>query len=133
MQTHSAGPVSFEGEVSVISPKWNESVVLDPHHLQEFTGGDAALQAHIMQIFLDNAPNYLRVLCSAGNENWRADAHKLKGAARSIGAWRLAVSAERAEALGNPVGDDPRRMQCCRELFERLEETISHIKRILND
>lgn len=112
---------------------WDETVVLDAHHLQEFTDGDVALQAHVMQTFLDYAPSYLKVLCTPGNENWRADAHKLKGAARSIGAWRLAISAERAEALGNPAGNDPRRMQCCRELLERLEETISHIKQLFND
>ena len=113
--------------------KWDESIILDEVHLGEFTGGDTALQAHVMQIFLDHAPGYLEILCEKDNENWRVDAHKLKGAARSIGAWRLAVSAERAEALGNPAEDDPRRKSHCHELLERLEETISHIKHLLND
>lgn len=113
--------------------KWDESIILDESHLREFTGGDTALQAHVMQVFLGHAPGYLEILCEKGNENWRVDAHKLKGAARSIGAWRLAVSAERAEALGNPAVDDPRRNKCCRELIECLEETISHIKHLLND
>lgn len=112
---------------------WDETVILDGNHLQEFTGGDSALQAHVLRIFLDHAPSYLKALCQPSNDNWRADAHKLKGAARSIGAWRLAVEAERAEALGYPALDDPRRSKCSHELLCRLEETISHIKHLLND
>lgn len=106
--------------------------MLDDCHLQEFTGGDTDLQAHVLGIFLEHAPIYLKALCHKGNENWRADAHKLKGAARGIGAWRLAASAERAEALGYPADDDPRRKKYSHELLERLEETISHIKHLLN-
>ena len=119
--------------MTVISSNWDETIVLDNEHLEEFTGGDRDLQAHVMTIFMSHAPSYLETLCRPGNENWRADAHKLKGAARSIGAWRLAVAAERAEALGYPAQDDPRRKKCGRELLARLEETISHIKQLIND
>ena len=119
--------------MTVINPSWDETVILDDNHLREFTGGDSALQAHVLRIFLDHAPFYLKTLCLPNNDNWRADAHKLKGAARSIGAWRLAVEAERAEALGYPAQDDPRRSKCAHELLARLEETISHIKQLLND
>ncbi len=112
---------------------WDETIVLDVSHLEEFTGGDRDLRAHVLTIFMDNAPSYLQILCRPGNENWRADAHKLKGAARSIGAWRLAVEAERAEAFGYPAQDDPRRKRCSLELLKRLEETISHIKQLIND
>lgn len=112
---------------------WDETIVLDVSHLEEFTGGDRDLQAHVLAIFMDNAPSYLETLCRPDNENWRADAHKLKGAARSIGAWWLAIEAERAEALGYPSRDDPRRKKCSRELLKRLEETISHIKQLVND
>ena len=119
--------------MTVTKSGWDETVIVDANHLREFTGGDSALQAHVLGIFLDHAPSYLKALCRRGNENWRADAHKLKGAARSIGAWRLAVEAERAEALGYPAQDDPRRSKCVHELLGRLEETISHIKLLLND
>ncbi len=119
--------------MTVANSDWDETVILDDSHLLEFTGGDSALQAHVLGIFLDHAPTYLEVLCRRDNENWRADAHKLKGAARSIGAWRLAVEAERAEALGYPAQDDPRRSKSTRELLGRLEETISHVKQLLND
>lgn len=112
---------------------WDESIVLDAAHLEEFTGGDRELQSAVLTIFMRNAPSYLEILCRPDNENWRVDAHKLKGAARSIGAWRLAVEAEKAEAFGNPPLSDPRRKKCSRELLKRLEETISHIKQLIND
>lgn len=107
---------------------WDETVLLDEKHLKEFTGGDREFQLQVLQIFLDNAPSYLATLCKPGNENWRTDAHKLKGAARGIGAWRLACEAERAEQMGYPPPDDPRRMRAARELLTRLEATIGYIK-----
>ncbi len=110
------------------NPSWNEEIYLDEKHLEEFTGADRGLQEQVLDIFMDNAPKYLETLCQPGNENWRSDAHKLKGAARSIGAWRLACEAERAEAMGYPPLDDPRRLEAGRELLLRLEETISVIR-----
>lgn len=133
LQANAAWPFCIEGQIAMAAPNWDESIILDDNHLQEFTGGDRDLQAQVLSIFLEHAPAYLEILCRKDNENWQADAHKLKGAARSIGAWRLAVSAEKAEALGSPAKDDPRRRRSKNELLERLEETISHIKHLLND
>lgn len=107
---------------------WDENVLLDTDHLAEFTGGDPVFQKQVLKVFLDNAPTYLDVLCKPGNENWRTDAHKLKGAARSIGAWRLAREAERAEQLGFPASDDPRRASIGAELSVRLSATIEEIQ-----
>lgn len=112
----------------MIESSWDETVILDEAHLREFTGRDSEFQAQVLQIFLDNAPGYLEVLCRPGNDNWRTDAHKLKGAARSIGAWRLAREAERAEQLGYPADNDPRRIRIARELLVRLEQTVQHIR-----
>lgn len=108
--------------------KWDESVILDEKHLSEFTGGDRGFQEQVLQIFLDNAPKYLEILCQPGNENWRTDAHKLKGAARGIGAWHLAREAERAEQMGYPPPSDPRRIKAVSELLKRLETTIQYIR-----
>lgn len=79
-------------------------------------------------MFLEYAPKYLETLCAPGNDTWRSDAHKLKGAARSIGAWRLAREAERAEQMGYPPTDDPRRARVSKELLTRLEQTVSVIR-----
>lgn len=107
---------------------WDEKVLLDTDHLAEFTGGDPVFQNQVLKVFLDNAPTYLETLCKPGNENWRTDAHKLKGAARSIGAWRLAREAERAEQLGFPASDDPRRELIGAELAVRLSDTVAEIQ-----
>lgn len=117
----------------MVESSWDESIVLDEVHLREFTGGDVEFQHQVLDIFLDNAPKYLEILCRPGNDNWRTDAHKLKGAARSIGAWRLAREAERAEQLGYPPHSDPRRARIGRELLERLEQTIQRIRELGND
>ncbi len=106
---------------------WDETVLLDEKHLREFTGGDTGFQRQVLGIFLENAPLYLETLCRDGNDNWRSDAHKLKGAARSIGAWRLAREAERAEQLGYPADNDPKRIRIAKELQVRLEQTIRYI------
>lgn len=108
----------------MVTPSWNENIVLDQSHLDDFTGGDRGFQEQVLSIFLENAPKYLEILCKPGNENWRSDAHKLKGAARSIGAWRLACEAERAEAMGYPPLNDPRRIEAGKELRVRLEQTV---------
>ena len=111
---------------------WDENIVLDQSHLDDFTGGDREFQKQVLGIFLENAPKYLEILCQPGNENWRSDAHKLKGAARSIGAWRLACEAERAEAMGYPSSDDPRRAEAGQELLARLEQTVNVINERCN-
>lgn len=107
---------------------WDETVILDDEHLSTFTGGDPGFEAQILDIFLDNAPGYLAALRDTGVGEWKSTAHKLKGAARSIGAWRLAREAERAEHLGAPAVDDPRRATTLSELEVRLAGLVSHIE-----
>jgi len=107
--------------------KWDESVVLDRAHLSGFTGGDEDLEEEILGIFAINAPGYLAMLQAAPVTEWKAHAHKLKGAARSIGAWRLAVEAERAE-LEMPERSDTERAACLVELALRLEELLGVIQ-----
>lgn len=108
-------------------PEWDETVLLDQKHLDEFTSFDRELQGQVLSIFANNAPLYLEKLSQPDNDNWRADAHKLKGAARSIGAWRLAVAAERAEKMAMPAPNSPKRREILQQLLERLEATIHHI------
>lgn len=107
---------------------WDETIVLDISHLSGFTGGDPDFECQVLDIFLDNAPGYLEALCQTGQEDWRATAHKLKGAARSIGAWRLARVAERAEHMGSPAVDDPRRKDITKLLGERLADLVRFIR-----
>ncbi|TNE66527.1 MAG: Hpt domain-containing protein [Alphaproteobacteria bacterium] len=111
-----------------VESDWDETVVLDDRHLSGFTMGDEDLERQVLQIFSENAPGYLDTLKSAECESWKSDAHKLKGAARSIGAWRLARAAERAEFMGNPRADDPRRQAVLVEMQERLGQLLGAIE-----
>ena len=106
---------------------WDESVVLDPTHLRGFTGGDTDLEAQVLEIFIESAPTYLVALEAAGASEWQGCAHKLKGAARGIGAWCLAVAAERAEHDGHAAGDRQRAAQHFALLHERLQQLSSAI------
>jgi len=108
--------------------KWDEAIILDNSHLSGFTGGDPDFECQVLDIFLANAPNYLEALCATNQVDWKSTAHKLKGAARSIGAWRLARAAERAEHLGSPATGDPRRTEIIKILAERLADLVGYIK-----
>ncbi|WP_417450205.1 Hpt domain-containing protein [Kordiimonas sp.] len=95
---------------------------LDPLHLSGFTGGDEDLEVEVLQIFQANAPGYLAVLESAGPGNWKPAAHKLKGAARGIGAWSLAREAERAEHNASEAADAEGREARLSQLRECLQQ-----------
>jgi len=107
---------------------WDESVILDAGHLRGFTAGDTDLEITVLTVFTDNAPGYLETLRTSEGESWKSDAHKLKGAARSIGAWRLARDAERAEFMEKPAPGDAGRDAVLKGLDARLHELIRHIK-----
>lgn len=107
-------------------PSWDEKIIYDPNHLADFTAGDQELIHEVLVTFKRNAPNYLLELAKAEGD-WRQKAHKLKGAARAIGAWNLAVEAERAERANEPVTGSPARKARVAELAKRLELLISHL------
>lgn len=110
---------------------WDESVILDLIHLSEFTGDNIDVRNSALNVFVDNAPGYYDLLLAANSENWKERAHKLKGAARSLGAWRTAKQGERAEYLETPFENDQAREACLIELKARLDELITHIQTIL--
>lgn len=71
---------------------------IDREHLAGYSGGDEALEAELVVFFAENAARYIEELAAAGDaQAWRAVSHKLKGAARSIGALDFGMEAERAE------------------------------------
>lgn len=106
---------------------WDETIILDDAHLAAFTGGDPGFEKQILDIFVENTPDYLKALSDTTGTDWKITAHKLKGAARSIGAWNLAREAERAEHLGAPQAGTIKRVTILTELESRLEVLISHI------
>lgn len=114
---------------------WDEAVILDVAHLSGFTGGDPDFESHILGIFVDNAPGYLQALASIEEDGWKTTAHKLKGAARSIGAWNLARAAERAEKMPSPAVDAVGRHQILKILNDRMKNLLlfveNHKKQLL--
>lgn len=103
-------------------------MLFDAEHFDAYTGGDYELQRSVIELFIKNAPDYMNILSKPNNENWRADAHKLKGAARSIGAWHLACLAERAEKLPSQKSNEGLQAKILQGLTERLEKTIQHLE-----
>nr|WP_281501709.1 Hpt domain-containing protein [Kordiimonas laminariae] len=86
-----------------------------------------------MDIFVQNAPGYLVELSQASVDDWSALAHKLKGAARGIGAWRLARASERAELMENSMLTEEISSGVCASLNVRMEELLAYIAELPKD
>jgi HPt (histidine-containing phosphotransfer) domain-containing protein len=72
---------------------------LDLVHLASQSGHDVALRREILAFFIDQSPRLLKdIEDSASAAKIRADiAHKLRGSASAIGAFRLAAASETVE------------------------------------
>jgi HPt (histidine-containing phosphotransfer) domain-containing protein len=74
---------------------------VDLAHLGRYTGGDAALNSEVLQLFRNQSLELIESLGShlrdGDAKGWRLIAHSLKGGARGIGAFGLADAAAAAE------------------------------------
>ena len=90
------------------APPATESLA-DPVALEELTGGDRALAAELVADFLDSSQADLRALEAAIEEHdletAGRQAHRIKGAARIVGARRLERPAQRIETIARDGGD----------------------------
>ena len=78
---------------------------IDMTHLDMMTGGDVALAREVLGIFRNQTDLWGRLLDPASEATQWADAcHTIKGAARSIGAARLADACEAGELRGRAGG-----------------------------
>lgn len=76
-----------------------EQRILDLVHLARQTFGDRGLERELLALFEEQCRRLLPVLAGRGAPAARSDAaHTLKGAARAVGAWRLAALADELEA-----------------------------------
>jgi HPt (histidine-containing phosphotransfer) domain-containing protein len=81
--------------MSVASP---DPRLLDISHLARQTFGDRTLEREVLALFEQQCVRLLPIIVGQGETIGRADAaHTLKGAARAVGAWRLASLAETFE------------------------------------
>lgn len=73
-------------------------MAIDYDHLRQYTGGDQALEAEVLGLFLETGRGALAEMRgSLDGPGWKPAAHRLKGAALAVGAWSLAELARRAE------------------------------------
>ena len=74
---------------------------IDLVHLARQTMGDKLLEIEVLQMFARQARSCLQDFASGNDEQIKAGAHRLKGAARAVGAFKVAESAEGFEANSN--------------------------------
>lgn len=75
---------------------------IDLGFLAQNTAGDRKLGREVLNIFKEQSNQYLAALEAADTPSaWRDAAHTLKGAARAIGARKVARLAEEAELMGD--------------------------------
>lgn len=74
---------------------------IDLVHLAQQTMGDKALEAEVLQMFARQARLCLNEIGSGDVSKAKAGVHRLKGAASSVGAFKVAQAAEDCETSGN--------------------------------
>jgi HPt (histidine-containing phosphotransfer) domain-containing protein len=103
---------------------------VDLVHLATYTGGDDALNAEVLQLFLDQSVSLMRqlhsVLEARDQTRWREITHSIKGAARGIGAFPLADAAAEAEPV--PVAENG---ASAMEALEALDRQMTAVQRFI--
>lgn len=91
---------------------------LDLAHLDRQTDGDRALAVELLALFEAQAAEVLgRIVCG---EPAPPLAHRLKGAARAVGAWQVALAADRVEEGSEEAGTLARVVaQTCRVIAQQ--------------
>ena len=97
---------------------------IDLAHLQRMTLGDAHLEQEVLAMFAAQAVGLMDELASLPG-NVPELAHKLKGSAQAIGAFRVAEAAEWLETAGHDAG------QALMVLNEAVAEARTSIDGIL--
>jgi HPt (histidine-containing phosphotransfer) domain-containing protein len=101
-----------------------QSRPVDMAHLARYTGGDAALNAEVFELFVGQATELMGqlecVIQTGDTQRWRHVTHTVKGAARGIGAFELADAAASAEPI-DPALDAERAAGALRQINAQAE------------
>ena len=97
---------------------------IDLVYLSSATMGDKSLEKELLGLFAAQLPHYVEALKNSGSteELYRA-AHTLKGAAKSVGAFKLSEIAESMEFSGKMEG---------KKLVDEISLVCSYISEIIN-
>lgn len=95
---------------------------LDLAHLERQTLGEPTLEREVLALFEQQCMRLLPLIVQGDGLTERADAaHTLKGAARAVGAWRVATLCETLEA----ALDERRPVATLARLGEKLEGAVA--------
>jgi HPt (histidine-containing phosphotransfer) domain-containing protein len=101
---------------------------LDLHHLTTHTFGDRALERELLELFEQQCKRLVPVLASTSAVGGRDEAaHTLKGAARAVGASRIAAIAGCFESAVGRGSDEARLLQLAADLRAAADETMTAI------
>jgi len=104
--------------------------VLDLKHLRRYTGGDVQLEIEILTLFEEQAAVWGRLLDpNQPDKAWRDAVHTLKGAARGVGAWRVADLCAQAEDMTGEANLVARAV-LLQDLRAALNEAVDEVGRI---
>src|SRR5262245_9826156 len=104
--------------------------VFDLSHLRHYTDNDHELERELLSLFRLQIRQYAEKLASISEpEEWRIATHSIKGAARSMGARKIAGAAEMLELAG-PCSDSGEGRAMIAGLFRDLEACEAAIARL---
>ncbi len=104
--------------------------VVDLDHLDQYTLGDRAFQAELLQLFRVQLKDQTQALASCQDEAaWKTAVHTLKGVARSVGAVQVAQAAEAMELIR--YSDDAERAAVLSRLVSARAAFEAQIDRFL--
>jgi HPt (histidine-containing phosphotransfer) domain-containing protein len=104
--------------------------VFDLSHLRRYTDNDLELERELLSLFRLQIRQYAEKLSVITEpEEWRIATHSIKGAARSMGARKIAGIAEMLELAGPCSGTGEGRSKIA-ELFRDLEACEAAIARL---
>ncbi len=89
--------IAFEAPETHRGASPSQSRPIDLVHLASQTMGDKALEIEVLQMFARQARRALHDMVGADAAGVVAAAHRLKGAASAVGAFKVSASAERLE------------------------------------
>ena len=104
--------------------------IFDLAHLRRYTDNDLALECELLTLFRLQIRQYAdRLALITDPEEWRIATHSIKGAARSMGARRIAEVAEMLEVSG-PCGATAEGRAMIADLIRDLEACEKAIARL---
>lgn len=106
--------------------------MIDEDHLEKYVLGDLSLRDEILSIYTEQALSIAAKLdVTQTDEGWRNAVHKLKGAARGVGSWKLGDLCEEAEGMiGQMPGKFEMRATILVAIRAKVEDSIEDAERL---